>query len=233
MAEHIGIVACSSEGAALCYRTICLEASAEMGEYNHPEITMHTPSFLDSLKGIRAGDWERVAALMLESTDILAKAGATFALSPDNTIHQAFDLVMRDSPLPWLHIVDAVGEEARRQGFSRLGVLGTEYLMIGPVYPDRLKKYDITSQIPDEKDRSNVQKIIFEELVKGVISEESRLYMNSVIEKLRVNGCQAVVLGCTEIPLLVDPADCPLPTLDSTRLLARAALRKAIGKDLE
>jgi aspartate racemase len=129
--------------------------------------------------------------------------------------------------------VDAVGEEARRQGFSRLGVLGTEYLMIGPVYPDRLKKYDITSQIPDEKDRSNVQKIIFEELVKGVISEESRLYMNSVIEKLRVNGCEAVVLGCTEIPLLVDPADCPLPTLDSTRLLARAALRKAIGKDLE
>ncbi|MBW2622176.1 MAG: amino acid racemase [Deltaproteobacteria bacterium] len=233
MAQHIGIVGCSSEGAALCYRTICLEAAEEMGEYNHPEITMHTPSFLKYYEGISTGDWERVAALMLRSTEIVARAGADFAMSPDNTIHEAFDLVMRDSPIPWLHIADTVGEEARNRGIIRLGVLGTEYLMTGPVYPERLEKYEITCEIPDEEDRANIQKIIFKELVKGVFSEKSRQYMNTVVEKFRERGCGGVVLGCTEIPLLVDPDDCPLPTLDSTRLLARASLRKALGNTIK
>lgn len=233
MVEHIGIVACSAEGAALCYRTICMEAGLEMAEYDHPEITMHTHPLAEYLIGIRAGDWELVAHLMLSSANIVAEAGASFAICPDNTVHEAYDLVVRESPIPWLHIADAVGAEARRKGITRLGILGTKYLMTGPVYAETLKKFSITCEIPDEDDRERINNIIFKELVKAVFAEESRLYFNEVIARLKERGCEAAVLGCTEIPLIVDPHDCPLPTLDSTRLLARAALRKALGKTLQ
>ena len=228
MAKHIGIVACSAEGAALCYRTICAEAPAKMGEHNHPEITMHTLPFSEYVVHIRVGNWEKVAELMLSSTHIVAQAGADFAISPDNTIHQAFDIVISKSPVPWLHIAEIVGEEAKQKGFAHLGILGTKYLMTGPVYPDALKKLGIDCAIPEEQDREQINGIIFAELVNSVFTEKSRLYFNDVIQKLKQAGCDAVVLGCTEIPLLVKPSDCPLPTLDSTRLLARAALRKAL-----
>ena len=228
MAKHIGIVVCSAEGAALCYRTICTEASREMGEYNHPEITMHTPPFSKYMKAIKTGNWEQVAQIMLSSAHKVAQAGADFAICPDNTIHQAFELVIRESPIPWLHIAEAVGEEAKRCGFKRVGVLGTKYLMTGPVYTDTLGKFDIMCDIPDRNDRERINEIIFKELINGIFSEKSRLYFNEVISKLKHSGCEAVILGCTEIPLIVDPNDSPLPNLDSTRLLARAALRKAL-----
>lgn len=230
MAKHIGIVACSAEGAALCYRTICAEAPQEMGEHKHPEITLHTHPLSEYMLYIRTGRWDKVAQLMLSSAHKVAQAGADFAICPDNTIHQAFDLVTSKSPITWLHIAEAVGDEARKMGFTHLGVLGTKYLMTGPVYPDTLKKVGITSEIPEKEDREHIDRIIFEELVNGVFPEKSRIYFNEVIQGLKDSGCDAVVLGCTEIPLIVDPKDCPLPTLDSTRLLARAAIRRALGK---
>ena len=231
MAKHIGIVACSAEGAALCYRTICTEVPSELDEYNHPEVTMHTMPFSKYMEAIRAGNWEHVARLMLHSTRIVAEAGADFAICPDNTLHQALPLIIGDSPIPWLHIAEVVGEEAQREGFKRVGILGTKYLMTGPVYADTLKTFGIYYEIPDETDRERIDSIIFKELVKGVFPEKSRLYFNEVISKLKQRGCEAVILGCTEIPLIVDPDDCPLPTLDSTRLLARAAFKKAISED--
>ncbi len=230
MAKHIGIVACSAEGAALCYRTICAEAPQEMGEHKHPEITLHTHPLSEYMLYIRTGRWDKVAQLMVSSAHKVAQAGADFAICPDNTIHQAFDLVTSKSPIPWLHIAEPVGDEARKMGFTHLGVLGTKYLMTGPVYPDTIKRAGITSGIPEKEDREHIDRIIFEELVNGVFSEKSRIYFNEVIQGLKDSGCDAVVLGCTEIPLIVDPKDCPLPTLDSTRLLARAAIRKALGK---
>ena len=229
MAKHIGIAACSAEGAALCYRTLCTEAPRTMGDYRHPEITMHTPPFADYMAPIRAGDWPQVAELMLASAEKLAEAGAEFIICPDNTIHQAFDLVRPRTPLPWLHIAEAVGAQAKYQGFTRLGILGTKYLMTGPVYPGVLSSFNIACDIPKEEDRLRIDEIIFRELVNGMFPESSRLYFNEVVTKLKERGCEAVVLGCTEIPLLVDPADCPLPTLDSTRLLARAALKFALA----
>jgi aspartate racemase len=228
MAKHIGIVACSAEGAALCYRTICNRAPERMGEHRHPEITLHTHPLGEYMVHVRAGDWKRVAALMLSSAEKAAAAGAAFAVCPDNTIHEAFELVVRDSPIPWLHIAEAVGREAESRGFTRLGVTGTKYLMTGPVYPAVLAKLGIACEIPNEEDREKIDAVIFRELVNGVFPEKSRLFFNAVIQKLKDRGCDAVVLGCTEIPLLVDPADCPLPTLDSTRLLAEAALEKAL-----
>lgn len=229
MAKHIGIVACSAEGAALCYRTICAEGASSMGEHCHPEITMHTYPLSEYMIYIRSGDWEKVGELMIRSACIVAGAGADFVICPDNTIHQAFEIAIKQSPIPWLHIAEVVATEARDRGFTNLGILGTKYLMAGPVYPEALKKFGIDCQIPKEEQREQIDNIIFEELVNGVFREESRVYFNKVIEDLKQAGCEAVVLGCTEIPLLVQPEDCPLATLDSTRLLARAALRKAIA----
>ncbi|MGD9182364.1 MAG: amino acid racemase [Desulfobacterales bacterium] len=229
MTKHIGIVACSAEGAALCYRTICTEAPSKMGEHMHPEVTMHTHALGEYMIAIREGDWESVANLMLSSTQKVSQIGAEFAICPDNTIHQAFEFVKQKSPIPWLHIAEAVAIKAQEEGFKQLAILGTKYLMGGPVYPGTLKKFNITSQIPDEKDRERIDNIIFTELVNGVFTENSRLYFNEVIQKLKNKGCDAAVLGCTEIPLIVDPRDCPLPVLDSTRLLARAAIIEALA----
>lgn len=224
MAAHIGIVACSAEGAALCYRTICLEAGRQMGEHNHPQITVHTHPLAEYMKHIRSGNWAGVAELMLSSARKVTQAGAEFAICPDNTIHQAFERVVAESPIPWLHIAGTVAEEARSRGFGQLGILGTKYLMTGPVYPEALRGYGIACKIPDELARERIDGIIFAELVNGVCREESRFHFYRVIERLREQGCDAVVLGCTEIPLIVDPDGSCLPTLDSTRLLARAAL---------
>jgi aspartate racemase len=229
MPKHIGIVGCSAEGAALCYRTICGEAPPLMGEHMHPEVSMHTHPLAEYMVPIRAGDWEKVAALMLSSAQKVSQIGAEFAICPDNTIHEAFDLVKEKSPIPWLHIAEAVANKSIENGFKQLAILGTKYLVTGPVYPVTLQKFDIASQIPDEDDREHIDEIIFKELVNGVFTEKSRRYFNDVIEKLKSRGCDAAVLGCTEIPLLVDPDDCPLPVLDSTRLLSRAALKVALS----
>jgi aspartate racemase len=230
MAQHIGIVACSAEGAALCYRTICLEALELMGEHNHPEITMNSIPMARHMPYVLEGNWEGVAELMLESAHKVAAAGATFAICPDNTCHQAFPYLLPRSPIPWLHIAEVVAAEASRRNFKRLGILGTKYLMEGPVYGETLSKYDIRSEIPGGADREKINTIIFKELVNGQFKEESRLYFNEVMEGLKSRECDAAVLGCTEIPLIVRPLDAPLPTLDSTRLLAGAALLKALDQ---
>lgn len=227
MAQHIGIVACSAEGAALCYRTICIEGADFMGRHSHPEITMHTHPLSEYMAYIDKDDWEGVAQLMVSSVNKVAQVGADFAICPDNTIHQVFDAVVKESPIPWLHIAEEVAKDAQRQSYTCLGVLGTRFLMEGPVY-SRLLTMGIHYKIPEEEDRIRINNIIFDELVYGKFYSTSRMYFNQVIENLKEQGCDAVVLGCTEIPLLVIPEESPLPVLDSTRLLARAALKKAL-----
>jgi len=225
---HIGIVACSTEGAALCYRTISLEGAAVLGKHDHPEVSLHSHSLAEYMKRIDTGDWAGVAELMLSSADKLAKAGADFLICPDNTIHQAFDLIEHRAPRPWLHIAREVAAEAKRRGFRRLAVLGTRYLMEGPVYPEALKTAGIEHRIPKAEQRQRINEIIFDELVNGQFLPRSLAYYVEIIRSLKDEGCDAVVLGCTEIPLLVTPESSPMATLDSTRLLARAAVRKAI-----
>ncbi len=225
MIKHIGIVACSYEGAALCYRTICNEGSQFMGEHAHPEISLHNHPLSEYMKFIIPGDWEGVAGLMLSSSCKLYKLGAEFLISPDNTIHQSFDLVAGSSPLPWLHIGKEVAKSAEQNNFKKLGILGTKFLMEGPVYPGVLEERRISYEIPGEDQRVRINEIIFGELVYGVIKEKSKEYFHGVITDLKSKGCDAVVLGCTEIPLIVLPGESPLPALDSTRILARAALK--------
>ena len=229
MSKHIGIVACSAEGAALCYRTICEEGDRQLGGYHHPEISMHTHSLGDYMDFINADDWQGVADLMLSSAKKLAKAGAEFLICPDNTIHGAFEMVAPKSPLTWLHIVEEVAAEARRKGFHKLAVTGTRYTMEGRVYPQKLSGHGIECMTPNEEERGRINHIIFDELVRGRFLDDSRDMFHRIINRMKDEGCDAVVLGCTEIPLLIDDTSSPLRTLDSTRILARAALRRALG----
>jgi len=228
-ARHIGIVACSAEGAALCYRTIAIEGFRAMGEHDHPEVTMSSIPLARHMECIRRNDWEGVADRMLEAARKLAAAGADFAICPDNTIHEALGRVLPRSPIPWLSIADVVAEEARRRGFRHVGVLGTKYLMEGPVYPEALEKFGIGWSIPGPEQRLEINRAIFEELVNATFKDETRVMFERVMAELAQRGCDAAALACTEIPLIVKPESAPLPTLDSTRLLARAAVERALA----
>lgn len=229
MPLHIGIVGCSAEGAALCYRTICAEGARLLGAHAHPEVTMHTPSLAAYVACLDRGDLDGVAELMLGSARKLAAAGADFLICPDNTIHQAFSRVGSRSPLPWLHIADEVARVAAGRGFRRLGITGTRWLVDSDVYPERLAAMGIESLRPSAVDRDEMGRIIMDELVCGVFRPAATACFQRVIESFREAGCDAVVLGCTEIPLIISDANSALPTLDSTRILARAALDRAVS----
>jgi aspartate racemase len=224
---HIGIVAVSAEGAALCYRTICAEGATLLGPYCHPQVSMHTYPLSAYMEHVEAGRWEAAGRLLLQSARLLVDAGAEILICPDNTLHEALDLVRKQSPAPWLHIAEEVAAIATARRFTRLGVLGTRYLMEGPVYRTALARVDIGCEIAGAAHRERINAIIFGELVYGRFEDEARQYFRQVIAELGERGCDAAVLGCTEIPLLVSEADSPLPMLDSTRILARAALREA------
>ena len=228
MPRHIGIVACSAEGAALCYRTICVEGAGLLGPHAHPEVTMHTPSLADYMQYIYHDDWQGVGELMLVSAKKLASVGAHFLICPDNTLHQALGYVLPRSPLPWLHIADVVADEALARGFKRIGILGTKWLVSSEVYPERLSARGLGYERPSAEEREACNRIIMDELVQSVFKPESVAYYQRVIGRLKDQGCDAVVLGCTEIPLIINDDNSSLPTLDSTRLLARAALRRAV-----
>jgi aspartate racemase len=226
--KHIGIVAVSAEGAALCYRTICLEGAELLGPYAHPEVSLHCFPLSGYQHLIDGGRWDAVGEQLLESAARLVRAGAELLICPDNTVHQGLDLVRARSPVPWIHIAEEVVGDARRRGLKRLAILGTRFLMEGPVYPSKLKPAGIDYRIPDVQQRVRINQIIYDELVCAHLLPESLKYFQRVIQELAADGCDGVALACTEIPLLINEAESPLPVLDSTHILARAALRKAI-----
>jgi aspartate racemase len=228
MTRHIGIVACSAEGAALCYRTICVEGAQFLGPHAHPEVSMHTHPLADYMQCIYRGDWVGVAELMLRSADKLAKCGADFLICPDNTLHQALGHVEPRSPLRWLHIAEIVAAEAVERGFRRVGLTGTRYLVDSEVYPEKLRSRGLEYLRPDNVERDEIDRIIMQELVYGRFKPEAVGYFQRVMGRMKDEGCDAVVLGCTEIPLIMNDSNSPLATLDSTRLQARAALRHAL-----
>jgi len=227
--QHIGIVACSAEGAALCYRTLCAEAPALLGPHRHPEISMHTHCLGEYMQAIAGDDWGQVASLMLDSARKLQRCGADFLIAPDNTVHRAFAQVAAASPLPWLHIVEEVASAALEHGFRRLAITGTRSTMEGPLYPEVLTRHGLDYRIPSPLDRGRIDQIIFSELVNGIFRSDSLGVVGGVISRMKAEGCDAVILGCTELPLLIGNESSPLPVLDSTRLLARAALRRAMA----
>lgn len=231
MTRHIGIVACSAEGASLCYRTICHEGAARLGIADaHPEVSLHGHSlaaYVERLEAPGGPDWAGVGELMLDSARKLVAGGAEVLICPDNTIHQALPFIRDRAPAPWLHIAEVVAEEAARRGFRRIAITGTRWLTESDVYPIALEARGLEWRRPDEADRAEMGRVIMEELVRGVFSPGAVAFFQQVIGELASEGCDAVVLGCTEIPLIIDDGNSPLPTLDSTRLLARAALEWA------
>ena len=228
-AAHIGIVACSAEGAALCYRTICTEGATLLGAHRHPEVSLHTHPLDEYMQCIYRGDWQGVAELMLASARKLAGSGADFLICPDNTIHQALPHIEGRSPRPWLDIAEVVAAQAVERGFGRIGLTGTRWLVESSIYPDKLAARGLEFVCPTAAEREEINRIIMDELVCGVFRPQAVAYLQRVIDRLKGEGCDAVALGCTEIPLIIDDDNSPLPTLDSTRLLARAALRRAVS----
>jgi aspartate racemase len=227
MPRHIGIVACSAEGAALCYRTICIEGARLLGPHAHPEVSMHTFSLADWMQPIYRGEWQAVGEMMLASAQKLASMGADFLICPDNTLHQALRHVEARSPLPWLHIAEEVAAHAAERGYRCLGLTGTRWLVESDTYPEKLGARGLRYVRPTAAEREEINRIIMDELVCSIFKPEAIAYFQQVMRRMKDQGCDAVVLGCTEIPLIMNDANSPLPTLDSTRLLARAALRRA------
>jgi aspartate racemase len=231
MPQHIGIVACSAEGAALCYRTICTEGASILGRHSHPEVSMHTPPFVEYADCLDRNDDKGVGDLMLASADKLADIGADFLICPDNTIHVAFSYVEPRSPRPWLHIAEVVADEADLRGYRLLGITGTRWLVDSSVYPDSLSARGLQYLRPGDDERDEISRIIMDELVHGIFRPEATDYLRGVIGGMKERGCDAVVLGCTELPLIMNDSISPLPVLDSTRLLARAALNRAVREE--
>jgi aspartate racemase len=227
---HLGVLAHSVEGAALCLRAFCQEGFRRIGPHDHPDVTLDAIALARSMPAWDAGEHASIRATLAESVRRLSRAGADFFVCPDNTAHQALELTGPDLALPGLHIAEEVAAAAQAAGHRRVGVLGTAYLMSGPVYPRALSARGIAAEVPDQDDRDVVNAVIFEELVNGVLRDESRQAFAAVIDRLAARGCDAVALVCTEIPLLVTPDVSAVPTLDSTRLLARAAFDVAVGE---
>ena len=228
--KHIGILAHSFEGATLCFRTACLEGVKRLGAHDHPEITMTCSPMASVLDAWERGDNAELRQFFRRDAAKLAAAGADYWVCPDNTAHIALESPGEPFPIPGLHIGEVVAEQALRDGRRKVGILGTKYTMSGPVYPGALGRRGIGWAAPGEADRELVNSIIFDELCLGVFSDESRAAYVGIIEKLAADGCDSVALVCTEIPLLITPDVSPLPTLDSTRLLAAAAVEAALGE---
>jgi aspartate racemase len=188
MTQHIGIVACSAEGAALCYRTVCVEGAELLGAHDHPEVSMHTHSLAQYMKAIYRGDWAAVGEIMLSSAHKLAKVGADFLICPDNTIHQALPYFESRSPLPWMHIAEVVAGEAVARGVRRLGLTGTKYLVTSEVYPEKLAARGLEYLRPNADEREEINRIIMEELVYGVFKPEAVGYFQKVMGRLKAKG---------------------------------------------
>jgi aspartate racemase len=227
--RHLGILAHSAEGAALCFLAFCQEGFRRLGPHQHPDVTLDCIALARSMPAWDEGDHRTIRETLSISVQRLARAGAVFFACPDNTAHMALEQPGPELALPGLHIAEVVAEQAARDGRRRVGVLGTSYLMDGPLYPKAFAGRGIAAELPGRDDRRLVNAVIFDELVNGVVTEAARREYVRVIGGLAARGCDAVALVCTEIPLLVTPDASPLPTLDSTRLLARAAFDVAVG----
>lgn len=227
---HTGILAHSPDGSALCYLTLIHKGHERFGTYGHADVTMDYIPIGPIMPSWDAADYAAIRATLGRSVDRLKAAGAKFFICPDNTAHIALETPGPDLALPGLNIAEVVAEQARRDQRQYVAILGTRYTMEGPVYPRALSARGIDYRIPTEEEREQINGIIFDELCRGVITERSRTIFVAIINRMKSDGCDAVALVCTEIPLLITPDSSPLPTLDSTRLLAEEGFKVSTGE---
>ena len=228
--KTIGIVAHSAEGGSLCFITACREGQERLGPHMHPTVVMSAIPMALSMRSWESGDYAEVSRHLADGVRQVADAGADFFVCPDNTAHIVLDQIIDELPIPGLHIADVVCKEAHVRGWNRIGLLGTKWTMTGPVYARVLAQRAMERLIPDEPTRERINEAIFDELCLGVFTEPTTDQFVRAIESLRADGAECVILGCTEIPLIITPENSPLPTLDSTRLLAKYAVLEAISE---
>jgi aspartate racemase len=226
--KTIGIVAHSIEGATLCFLTAYRQGAVELGEFMHPTIVMSAVPLALSMPGWDSGDHQIVAKHLIEGVERVADGGADFFVCPDNTAHIVLESIIDELPIPGLHIADVVCHEITGHGWESVGLLGTRWTMTGPVYERALQRCNLERLLPDEDRSRRIHETIFEELCNGMFEDETTDFYVETIDALRSAGAECVILGCTEIPLIVTPENSPLPILDSTRLLARYAVREAL-----
>ena len=230
MVKHIGIVGVTAEGASLCYKTICSEASKIMGPNNHPEISLHNHSFHRILDPFLRKDWPVVAKLISDSVNKVASCGADFAIIPGNSVHFAFDEIKKESQIEVMSIVEVAARECRDKGYKKVGILGVGLTMSGGLFNKSLDKYGIVPVAPNEHGQKIVNDTIYNEIVQAKTAKDTPQKIIKVINSLKKQGCDAVILGCTELPLVISEENSPLPFIDTTRLLARKALEYALEK---
>jgi aspartate racemase len=227
--KTIGIVAHSAEGAALCFLTACREGGVQLGPHMHPTIVMSAVPMALSMQGWETGNHKDVAKFLAQGVQLVADAGADFYVCPDNTAHIVLEQTAANLPLPGLHIAEVVCHEITSHGWKRVGLLGTKWTMTGPVYARALEQRGLERIVPDEPVREQLNTAIFDELCQSIFNTETTQLFVNAIEYLKARGAECVILGCTEIPLIVTETTSPLPVLDSTRLLAKYAVKEAVN----
>ena len=227
--KKIGILGgVSPESTVSYYLRITREYTRRYGDYGYPEILIYSVSFQRFVDWQKSGDWKAMAQEMIDAFQALHAAGAGIGLIAANTLHRVFPEVEKASPIPLIHIVDPTAAAIKKQGITRVGLLGTRYTMEGEFYRDRLAGHGIEAIVPDETARAEIHRVIYEELTRGVIKQESKQYYIDVINGLIMRGAEGIILGCTEIPLLIGQEDSPVPVFDTAILHADAALSAAI-----
>ena len=216
----------------MCFITACRAAQRVLGPHLHPEIVLSAIPMALSMPGWENDDHELVARMLRRGVEQLADAGADFFMCPDNTAHIVLEKIASSLPIPGLHIADVVCREIERNGWKAAALLGTRWTMTGPVYERALAQHGIARLIPNESQRDDINRTIFDELCLGDFRDSTTARYVDIVDELRGAGADCVILGCTEIPLIIDNNNSPLPVLDSTRLLAKYGAMKAIGGTL-
>lgn len=228
--KTIGIAAHSAEGGTLCFLTVCREGAVHLGPHLHPTIVVSAVPMGLSMEGWQKDDYPAVAKFLSQGVQLVADAGADFYICPDNTAHIVLEQIANDLPIPGLHIAEVVCREITTHGWKHVGLLGTKWTMTGPVYDKALKKLKLERLIPDEPMRERLNSAIFDELCQGVFNTQTTELFIQAIDDLKSKGAECVILGCTEIPLIITELNSSLPILDSTRLLAKYAVREALNE---
>ncbi|MDP8163250.1 aspartate/glutamate racemase family protein [Pasteurella skyensis] len=228
--KKIGLIGGMSwESSAVYYDIINKKVREELGGFNSAYCILESLNFSEIEFYQKNNNWVKLAEIMVRSAQNLEKAGADLIILCTNTMHLCSDEIMKNVSIPFLHIADATGSEIKRQQINTVLLLGTKFTMEKDFYKKLLKeKYNINTVIPNEEDREVVHQVIYDELVKGIISDQSREKYQEIIKKSMNDGTQGVVLGCTEIPLLIKEKDSPLTIFDTTTIHAEKAVELAL-----
>lgn len=229
MVKKIGICAHSYEGGSLCFITACREGALLMGPHLHPNIILSAIPMGLSMDAWESDNYDEIANHLKSGVNQTAKSGADFFICPDNTAHIVLEKIIEELSIPGLHIADVVCQETISRGWKKVGLLGTKWTMDGTVYPNVLERNGLFVITPDEITKQKINDSIFDELCQGVFNRKTTELFIEAISDLKKKGAECVILGCTEIPLIINSDNSPLPILDSTRLLSKYAVKIAIS----